>query len=234
MPTLLERSLELHKLAGQLAAAGTEKALFEKLTTRAAQVKDARNELQSAERAVRLLTTRGVRPATLPRASNALKAKGPVVRQQLRDDWRAFADDRTVPTNFVEPVKVHASKLRDAALAAWQAHVDSGQPAIRAALITALAAAGFQAQCARLQQLQAEVADLRGSCPSSVADFDRLDELKAAIQRIWGELQGVPANVIEFLRKAARREAKVTDLTPGIRTWLDDRAMLDQLRIGLG
>jgi hypothetical protein len=47
-------------------------------------------------------------------------------------------------------------------------------------------------------------------------------------------LEGVPADVTNFLRKAARREAAIADLTPGIRAWLDDRGMLGQLRIGLG
>lgn len=234
MPTLLDRSQALRDLAGRLAAADAEKARFGHLSTRTAQVKEARDALEGAQKAVRLLSARAFRPSPLPRPSTALRGKAPALRAKLTEDWRAFADDGSLPTNFVVPVKAHAAKLLEAALAAWQSHVDAGQPHIRDDLIAALSAAGFQAQCARLKHFRAEIADLRRSCPVSDADFQRLDELKSAIQAIWGELKDIPADVTGFLRKAARREATVADLTPGIRTWLDDHNMLSQLRIGLG
>lgn len=234
MSTLLERSKNLRDLANRLTAADAEKTRFGQLTTRAAQVRGARDDLDGAKKAARLLEARGLRPPSLPQPSAALRGKAPVLRAKLVEDWRAFSDDRSLSTTFVEPVKDHAAKLREAALAAWQAHVDAGLPAIRDGLIAALAAAGFQAQCARLQQLRGEVATLRRSCPTSADIFLRLDQLKAAIQAIWSELEGVPADVANFLRRAARREATIADLTPGIRAWLDDRGMLGQLRIGLG
>jgi hypothetical protein len=170
----------------------------------------------------------------LPQPTPALKRKAPALRTQLAEDWRSFAGDHSLQVTFVEPVKGHAAKLREAALAAWQGHVDVGLPAVRDGLIAALRAAGFQAQCARLQQFRDEIATLRRSCPASTDTLLRLDELKVAIQAIWSELEGVPADVTNFLRKAARREAVFADLTPGIRAWLDDRGMLGQLRIGLG
>jgi hypothetical protein len=234
MPTLLNRAKELRDLASRLAVADIDRSRFGQLTTRTSQIQEARVHLWEAQKVLRLLDARELRPPSLPRPSGALKRKAPALDAKLAEDWRAFIDDRSLPTNFVEPVKAHAAKLREAALAAWQAHVDEGLPSIREALITALASAGFKPQCTRLQQLQDQVMTVRRSCPSSVADFHRLDELKAAIQAVWSELEGVPADVTAFLRKAAQREATISDLTPGIRAWLDDREMLGQLRIGLG
>ena len=234
MPTLLERSRELRELAGRLTGVDAEKGRFSQLETRTAQVKAARNEMESAQKAVRLLDSRGLHLSSCPRPSAALRAKAPALRKALDEDWRAFADERSLATSFLEPVKSHAAKLVDAALVVWQAHVDDGLPSIRDGVINSLAAAGFQTQCARLRHLRGEVATLRRSCPTSLQAFSQLDELKAGIQAIWTELEGVPEDVRQFLQKAARREAAIADLTPGIRSWLDDRGMLGQLRIGLG
>lgn len=234
MQTLLDRSKALQELANRLIDADAQRRRFERLRTRKEQLAGARDDLETARKALRLLAARGIAPASVPRASSALRGKAPVVRTQLAADWRAVADDQTLKSNLIDPVTELAAKLRKAALDAWEAHVDAGQPPIRDAIVTALSSAGFRTQCARLQELRTEIAGLRRSCPTSLEDFQRLDALKADVQRIWGELDGVPQDVANFLRKAARREAAIADLTPGIRAWLDDRGMLSQLRVGLG
>lgn len=234
MPTLLDRSKTLQELANRLIDADAQKRRFERLRTRKDQLRGARDELEAARKALRLLATRGIAPTSVPRASAALRGKAPIVRAQLAADWRAVADDQSLKSNLIDPVTELASKLRKAALEAWEAHVDAGQPPIRDAIITALSSAGFRRQCERLQEARAAIASLRRSCPASLADFERLDALKADVQQVWGELDDVPQDVANFLRKAARRDAAIADLTPGIRAWLDDRGMLGQLRVGLG
>lgn len=234
MPTLHERCQTVRDMVGRLATADEDKGRFGQLRTRAAQVQEASDELEAARRAVRLLSARGLLSSNLPRPSAALRGKAPVLRANLMMDWRAFANDRSLPNTFVEPVKAYAARLQEAALVAWCAHVDTGLPTIRDSLISALAAAGFQNKCTQLRQLLADVSTLRRSCPESAADFQRIDELKAAIQAVWSELDGVPADVVGFLKKAAHRSATIDDLSPGIRAWLSDHAMLGQLRIGLG
>jgi hypothetical protein len=234
MPTLLDRSKTLQELANRLTDAAAEKRRFERLRTRRDQIRGARDELEAARKALRLMATCGIAPKSVPRASSALRGKAPVVRAQLSADWRAVAEDQSLKSNLIDPVTELASKLRKAALEAWEAHVDAGQPPIRDSIVNALASAGFRTQCARLQEARTGIASLRRACPTSLADFERLDALKADVQRVWGELDDVPEDVATFLRKAARREAAIGDLTPGIRAWLDDRGMLGQLRVGLG
>ena len=234
MPTLLERSSDLRAMVGRLNAATGERDRFGRLTVRSQQVCGARDQLNKAQAAARLLKGRGLPLGNEPRPSTKLRGKAPVLRAVLAVDWREFADDQTVNNTFIEPVKAHADKLNEAALTVWRAHADAGLPPIREPVIASLSVAGFGSQCARLRELRNEVDKLKRANPSSSADFERLGALKMELQNLWGELDGVPADVRSFLAKAAQRTATFDDLTSGIRAWLSDRAMLGQLRIGLG
>lgn len=234
MSTLLERAEDVINKADLLKRASDEKRRFDHLRTRHNQIRTALQELDSAQRAVRLLKSNGVEVESLPSVSSALQRKPSVLRTQLERSWQELADDNMLQETFVKPVNNHAQKVHNAALAAWQYYVEQKLPVMRNDVINAMEAAGFCRECERLRKAHQEVNELRKTCPTSLDDFSRLDELTREISSIWSNLQGVPWDVVAFLQKATKRQATLDDLTPAIRDWLKDHNMLDKLRISFG
>jgi hypothetical protein len=234
MASLLERVGELSDRLRRLDQLGSEKALLERLQTRAQQVEEASTAVEVAYRSSRVLDKAGISIGRLPSPSIALRQKPRQLLAELGADWREFVNDNDIKNTFVDRVEGHASRINDILLERWRAHIQEGLPDISEEFLSAFASAGFHEECGRLRDLRVEVGSLRNALPARMEDCDALAKLKAEINEVWTGLKGVPVEVIAFLRKASSRQASFDDLSEIIQSWLREHGVLPKLRIGLG
>ena len=234
MPTLLERVGDLRERIVELGRVDVERANFEKLSTRASQVRARAGQIEAVVASIARLEAHGVDLGKIPKPSRDLRDKPAALLAALKSDWATFAKDSLFATSFLNPVEAHTEKIREVAIAAWRAHVDRTVPKINDGLLETLGKAGFASQVARLRDRREMARKLRDGLPASDDVFSMLTALAQEISAVWGQLEGVPSSVIVFLTKAARREATFQDLTSEVREWLGEHGMIPQLRIGIG
>lgn len=233
MKNLIERSESLCSSIDNLQSISKERKKYVGLETRCKQIKEARDALDNAKSTERVLCSKNI-VITPPEPSKALRSKVAKLQHDLDSNWRELVSDPMTQQTFLDPIKKHADAVNAASLKAWKSYVDADLIHISDEFIGAMSIAGFKEKCDQLKRMKTEIQDFRKKCPKTSEDIMRVESLKSEIQIVWNELKGIPIDVVEFLQKAARRQAKLDDIRPGIRDWLKDNGMIDKLWVGLG
>lgn len=234
---LLDQAVQLKaRLATHLdlKAAGKQEQVFR---TRAGQLAPIADALSQKHRDWLALRAAGL-------VSKPVAAK-PQLRSVAKDLLERFKVDRAVLAEaddkirfqLVAGVKSAADEFEADAREAWEAHMTARADFPNETILTALdAISTYRAAVKRIREASAEFERLRAQTPSA-ADLSsvlaRVEAVRASKDEALAAMQGtdLPADVLAFLRKTGQGGAALSDLTPGVRAWLESRNLLDAFRI---
>jgi hypothetical protein len=131
-----------------------------------------------------------------------------------------------------------SQKVKAALLAAWGNWSRANIPDIDKDVLEILAGIiALSDSVATVRNLKAKAETVCASLPGGVDDLERLRKLCEEISAVWHNLagEGIPADVLIFLRSAGNREgAKFDLLTSEVLAWLAVHGLRDALRIRMG
>jgi len=156
-----------------------------------------------------------------------------VLEAFTNDETSLLNDDEQFAVTLRSPLESFTSRLRDQLTAAWRTHIESLLPAINETSLANLQNAGLKKPVAQMREIAQQLASLRSELPSSDSVLKQLKELSERATKAWSEIEKVPKPVLDFLRKASRGQAALSDLTDPVRKWLGEHDLLNLLRISI-
>jgi len=121
-----------------------------------------------------------------------------------------------------------SDRLRTMLESAWHGYVDSRHVEVSEHLLGILdQIPGLQASISEIRASQGRITRLRGTLPSDAAAVDALDAAVAQLRVLWQKLagDGVPDQVMQFIRAAAAGGASLEMLTDEVEAWLTVRGV---------
>ncbi len=234
MSNLIEKSRHVMDLMDQLKGIDDQQETFQRIESRAGQVRAVREKFNSLLASRTLLNDCNIPNSPPKSASNSLINKGLVLMSDLSKSWEKFADDKTLKTQFIDPVGLYADKIKKALEIGWGNYVLESKPDVPRTLLNSLSASGFGEKVETLRDLLEEIEDLANSLPSEKQQVERIAEASEGAKVLINELDGIPDAVRVFLTKATNGTALLSDLTEEVRSWLTEHKMLTQLRVRFG
>jgi hypothetical protein len=231
---LIEKSGHVMDLMDQLKGIDNQQETFRRIESRASQVQAVRVKLDGLLASRTLLNDCKIPNAPPKSASISLKKKGQILTSDLSKGWEKFADDKTLKTQFIDPVGLYADKIKKALEVGWEKYVSKSKPDVPKTLINSLSASGFGEKVETLRELLDEINDLAGSLPLEKRQVERIAVASEEAKALIYELDGIPDAVRVFLTKATNGTALLSDLTEEVRSWLTKHGMLTQLRVRFG
>lgn len=156
----------------------------------------------------------------------------------------AFADDVTAIvtgdafSDAKRSLEQARSLLSQRLEGVWHEHVATNEPHVREEQLDVLGRIrAFVPQVETIRRHLGAIRLARHQVPSSPQDVERFDEAVAAVNSELQRLQGdesIPAEALTFVRACTSDEgARLEDLTPTVRVWLQQHDLIDSLRIHL-
>lgn len=161
------------------------------------------------------------------------------VLARTRQIAQAFHEDKTIviasqnTSVFWRPLEAMPKKIREALEKEWEKYVDSKIPPSQADILETLSKVqGFSDQASTVRSLFAEIRAMGNSLPKE-GDFERLDALTVSVKQAWNDLHGdgMPSQVLDFLKKAHTSGFSLTDLNNDVLDWLKKKNLLGQYAI---
>jgi hypothetical protein len=204
--------------------------------TRARMFGDAAQALDAAKTSLDRLKAAAIDPDFVAIDAVGLATKATTLRDLLKEDPSKLNDPPfNLKYEFVDRVGSLSNTANKAVLAAWQAHIAKNSVMASPEMLSALAAIPqYKPVVLRIGALKAQVAMLAQSVPDDIAGgLAQLKTIMESYAAAWGEMigNGIPKNVIAFLRAAAAQGAVLDQLTDEVRTWLEARGLLSLFRI---
>ncbi len=232
MKNLIERIEICCSSIDRLQSMSEERKNLKGLESRSQQIENACYDLTVAKASERLLLSKGIK-FDQEKPSKALRLKIIEFQQKFESNWKNLVSDSMIVNTFVNPIRNYTEKVNTSSIQAWRSYVDSNEIDFSDDFIDAMSVAGFESKCDEIRRNKAEVQNCRIRCPKTSEEVERVEHLKSEMQSVWRELEGVPNDVVKFLQKAARLEARLDDIKPDIHDWLIEHSMIDKLRVGL-
>lgn len=239
---LLERakslSLEIQAIDA-LKKRADQAVLFEK---RAKDLAAPVDELSNLEEAVRVIASLHIPAPLIDRSLvGSLRDRIVDLRSRYSSDKNVVLDPfpgEDVRWVLNQPLSQLSQKVKAALLAAWGNWSRANIPDIDKDVLEILAGIiALSDSVATVRNLKAKAETVCASLPGGVDDLERLRKLCEEISAVWHNLagEGIPADVLIFLRSAGNREgAKFDLLTSEVLAWLAVHGLRDALRIRMG
>jgi len=136
---------------------------------------------------------------------------------------------------FLNPLKQLPVKIRGLVAVEWSSWANREIPPINDELIGVLSGvASMKSKVGTLRVLKRSAIESASKLPNSELEIERFLGFVKSIRQTWDELagDGIPKEVIEFLRSAGRPEgANISQLTPAIHKWFSKHHLDQSLRI---
>ena len=231
-------SLEINAIDG-LKKRADQAVLFEK---RAKDLSIPADELGNLEEAITVIGHLGI-PTPLLDRSLVVSLRDRIIDLQTR-----YANDKNVvldpfPGEDVrwvlnQPLSQLSQKVKAALISAWGSWSRANIPDIDKDVLEILAGiTALRDSVAILRNLKAKAESVCASLPEGSEDVDHLRKLCEDINAVWHNLagDGIPTDVLIFLRSAGNREGAHFDLlTTEVLDWLVVHGLRDALRIRMG
>jgi hypothetical protein len=234
--SLLDRAGSVNKRLRVLATMNSLADKADSVRTRATVLKTAADELDPLVSVIRAFRAHEIPTDAITAAPLSL------IRRQLISLGKAYAEnpdqiaapDGSLRALLWSPLSSLTAQLHQMLLISWQAHCEALTPHQQSGVLEVLARIpGLQDDAVRINLLREELEERSGSLPRDEADLARVSELAARIDLEWRTLEGagIPAEVLNFLRKASRGGANLAELSAGVRIWLEERDLGHFIRI---
>jgi hypothetical protein len=228
MTSLLEKAGKVSALLAKYKNVASHQGAVGYLRTRDRQVTEI---LESLERlAHKRAVLEAVEAISGPgkKASAALIKKCQALADLVDRDWQEFSQDNSFFTNFKTPCADFSDSSSKALLASWRKYSSALMARVPSGLI---ATAPRDDLGMSLRALVARAENLAEKFPSNVAEARELRDLVEKIVAMADQIEKMPEAVKKFLQEAGSQGAKFEDLTDEVRTWLEERDRMGQLRI---
>ena len=224
--------IEVERLPSLRQAADDSDAV----TTRAEQLEELAAELRVQTGWLQLFRSRGLDPQLPPERPPTLLKMTRSYRARFEEDRASIADDpedSTFKWRYREDLGRLVRSIERALDEAWRLHVTSLIPPGLDQQLDLLGGTGvLSEQIARMRELGANIEAEQLRIPSGAEGFERVESAARELRELWQDLRGIPEDVRAFLAAASTGHgAPLGDLTPTVRTWLEDSELIDSLRL---
>jgi hypothetical protein len=233
MTTLLERLDQLGAQLDTFNRAREERDLVNALRSRRTQLADVRTQVERALDSLARVKRLGGKVARKPPASAALRGKPGAFEERLAIDPDEVAHDKQWDRTLLDPLRIFADRVSEAALLSWQAQVDEGVPPVTDEVFTKLEKFQTPAVVREVHAARERIRQLRGSLPISDGALADVAALGQMIRKVLATLQNLPHSVQTFLSKASSYDATADDFSLDVQQWLRENDLLRLVRIGL-
>lgn len=178
------------------------------------------------------LGKRGAEDIGFKRSAQGLMAKTHQIAEVFHEDKNVIIAPESEPT-FWKPLEAMPKKVCEALEKEWESYVESKIPPSQAGILEILSKVrGFSDQAGTVRGLFAEIRAMGNSLPKE-GDFERLDALTVRVKQAWNDLHGdgMPSQVLDFLKKAHTSGFSLTDLNNDVLDWLKKKNLLGQYAI---
>jgi hypothetical protein len=233
---LLDQAKRLATRIGEYSRLKSNAGAAKEFETRATMFGGAAQALDTAKTSLDRLKAAAIASDFVANDAADLAAKATTLRELLKEDPSKLADPPfNLKYDFVDRLSSLCGAANKAVLAAWQAHIAKNSVMASSEMLAALAAVPqYKPVVLRIGALKGQVATLAQSVPDDIAaGLAQLQSIMEAYAAAWGEMigDGIPRDVIAFLRAAAAEGAALDQLTHEVRTWLEARGLLSLFRI---
>jgi len=224
-------TVEIDNLAG-LKAAAAEAARFD---VRVKQLENPLTEIEALATTHQILRMKNVKVELDEEYIAALKSNLEKVSAEFKDDPKSILQpDQGLKFHFWTPLQQFPERINTSLLNAWKLYVHGKSPRIADDILMVLGnIAAFREQVHAIIDLQSKIRILCSTLPTTAEAFDQADKVTSKLTETWQNLQGdgIPSEVLEFIKKAADDGASFMDLSDSILAWLKSRNLVEMLKI---
>jgi hypothetical protein len=207
----------------------------ERFRTRAEQFENPLEALRPLGAAWRLLQMRGI----------SFSLDTPYIaglRSQLQKALTSFRSDRSsiLEANqefhhqFLVPLRQYPDRLKESLLSAWRGHLETKRPRVPEDILSILwNITDFRDQVTNIRMLSRKVDEFSALLPESEGVVDESERVCSRLTAAWVNLQGdgIPQDVLEFIKKASNEGSAFAGLTRNVFDWLKSRDLLKRFKI---
>lgn len=124
--------------------------------------------------------------------------------------------------------------VRSTLMSAWKSHVDALLPSLNPELLETLERVPtFAPKVRQIRTLHSQARRCEERLPQSEGDFTRLTSLVSSLEKSWQGLsgEGIPDDVLAFLKAAVGDGAELDLMTPAVTEWLERHGLKKNLRV---
>lgn len=235
-PSLLDRAGAANKRIRTLAGMNSLASKADAVRTRANALKSAADALDPIGGVVRAFREHGIPTQAIDTAAlNSLREQLTQLGKAYRDNPdQIAAPDGRYRYALWEPLGALPTNLGETLLTSWQAYCAALTPHQQSGVLEVLSGVpGLQQDALRIAGLRDELDRRSRALPWNETDLVRVSDLAAKIDLEWKSIEGtgIPADVLNFLKKASVGGASLPELTAEVRTWLEERSLGGFIRI---
>lgn len=235
---LLDRASDLTAKINAYQALKNTADQTEQLATRARQFVSASAALERLRKTLDALSKAGIVVDFEPKDGRDFAEKANLLREEIKADPGRLNDPPfDLKHGFTDRLLGIAGAGEKAAQAAWKTYVEKYASFGADDVLNALAqVAQFKESVSAIRQTRRDVAALAADLPSDpVSEVAKLNDLVIRHEEAWKKLDtsNIPKSVVAFIQSAAGGLGKLSDFTPEVRSWLEDRNLLDAFRVKL-
>ncbi len=206
----------------------------EHFETRATQIEQLADALQSPTSTTELLRSNGV-ALSVPKPTGGLLVFAENLRKSVETDRASVLSDMDgFAQKFRSPLERLCERLQDAATKAWTEHVDKNAPPVNQEMLSILAKLrGFAESVSRVRRGHAQYEAYRTRTPRSGDDIRSFREALVALKDALCSLGSneLPRELVDFIRQAGLSGVPLDQLTDETFDWLRVHELLGQFVI---
>jgi hypothetical protein len=146
------------------------------------------------------------------------------------DPKRIVAKDKNASLKFWPTIENLPTKLGERLQDAWITYVTEKRHKDKEDFLDVLdGLPSFKKQVARIRKILAKMDQLGQSLPKDEDDFERLEKLSKSLETYWEDLEveGIPDDVLQFIKQAGSGGVSLTGLTSSVLSWLEKNKLKD-------
>lgn len=210
----------------------------EQFVTRARQLGNAAEQINVLRKTLNALTDADVPVNFEPTDGLGFAGKAKLLRETINANPGTLNDPPfDLKYEFTDRINAIAGEGKRTAIAAWKDYIEKRSAFGSDDVLQTLGQiAQFKSSVSEISQIRDEAREIKKELPSEPSSaISKLDELIAKHTAAWRKLGAadIPTSVVSFIRAASVGQASLSDFTPELQSWLNDRNLINAFSVKL-
>lgn len=207
----------------------------ERLRTRTEQLENPLDALRSLSATWRLLRAQGIRVSLDKPSIALLRSQLDGVSATFHSNPRNILEaNQEIHRRFFIPIQQYPTRLKESLLSAWKEYLEAKRPRVPDDILSILwNITDFRDQVTNIRILNRRVDELSAALPETQGIMEEAERVCSLLTEAWRNLQGdgIPPDVLQFIKKASDEGSSFEDLTRSVHDWLKSRDLLKRFKI---
>ena len=233
---LVEQAKAVQRQIQKLEKVRENEKRRDEFAQRESMLADLVEDLEPLAKKMKVLSANGIKVDYDGTALQQLVQKVDQVREQFDEDAQWIIQRENDLSDLKRWMLNHQNKIRRKIQSAWMTHYQQRVPELSHDLLDVMGRIeGFQEPVQTIRQCNRRLEKFKDKAPATQERYDAFTTSVEKRTSTWNRLgsEDLSEDVVNFLRDAGKKGARVHQFTETVREWLDENDLLGRIRIQL-